>query len=198
MKALKMILPLLLAANFACSHKSETYKLLVEADSLILGHRNFDSALHILRNIEPKGKEESAYYNILEVAASCRSEKPIKSFDGINASIKYYTDNYDARKLAYAYFYKSMIFTNKDSLEKDMITLFKNAEQHALKTTDYRLLDRVYSGLTFTNSTFAEKDEALKCAQKELAYAKKTKRQPVQNNRPDASCTHSFLYDKQC
>ncbi len=173
MKALKMILPLLLAANFACSHKSETYKLLVEADSLILGHRNFDSALHILRNIEPKGKEESAYYNILEVAASCRSEKPIKSFDGINASIKYYTDNYDARKLAYAYFYKSIIFTNKDSLEKDMITLFKNAEQHALKTTDYRLLDGVYSGLTFTNSTFAEKDEALKCAQKELAYAKK-------------------------
>ena len=173
MKALKMILPLLLAANFACSHKSETYKLLVEADSLILGHRNFDSALHILRNIEPKGKEESAYYNILEVAASCRSEKPIKSFDGINASIKYYTDNYDSRKLAYAYFYKSIIFTNKDSLEKDMITLFKNAEQHALKTTDYRLLDGVYSGLTFTNSTFAEKDEALKCAQKELAYAKK-------------------------
>ena len=173
MKAFKMILPLLFAVNFSCSHKSETYKLLVEVDSLALGHHNNDSAIKILKNIEPKGKEESAYYNILEAAATFRGENPVKSFNGINASIQYYTDNYDARKLAYAYYYKSIIFINKDSLNSEMISLFKNAEQHALKTTDYRLLDRVYSGLTFTNSTFAEKDEAMKCAHKELAYAQK-------------------------
>ena len=157
----------------SCSHKSETYKLLVEVDSLILGHHNSDSAIQLLNKIEPKGKEESAYYNILEAAVSFRGENPVKSFDGINASIKYYTDNYDARKLAYAYYYKSTIFINNDSLNREMISLFKNAEQHALKTTDYQLLDRVYSGLFFTNSTFAENDEALKCAHKELAYAQK-------------------------
>ncbi len=168
-----MILPLLLAVNFACSHKSETYKLLVEVDSLILGHHNSDSAIQLLNKIEPKGKEESAYYNILEAAASYRGENPVKTFDGINASIKYYTDNYDARKLAYAYFYKSIIFTNKDSLNREMISLLKNAEQHALKTTDYQLLNRVYSGLTFTNSTFSENEEALKCAYKQLTYAQK-------------------------
>ena len=173
MKAFKMILPLLLAVNFACSHKSETYKLLVEVDSLILGHYNSDSAIHILKKIEPKGKEESAYYNILEAAASFRGENPVKSFDGINASIKYYTDNYDARKLAYAYYYKSTIFINIDSVNREMIPLFKNAEQHALKTTDYHLLNRIYSGLSFINTIFAEDDEALKCAHKELKYAQK-------------------------
>ncbi|MBR6082332.1 MAG: hypothetical protein IKP62_05335 [Salinivirgaceae bacterium] len=157
----------------SCSHKSETYKLLVEVDSLILGHHNSDSAIQLLNKIEPKGKEESAYYNILEAATSFKGEKPVKSFDGINASIQYYTDNYDARKLAYAYYYKSTIFINKDSLNSEMISLFKNAEQHALKTNDYQLLDRVYSGLFFTNSTFEENDEALKCAHKELKYAQK-------------------------
>ena len=170
---LKLSVVALLLATISCSHKSETYKLLVEVDSLALGHHNNDSALKILRNIEPKGKEESAYYNILKAAATFRGENPVKSFSGINASIQYYTDNYDARKLAYAYYYKSIIFINKDSLKREMITLFKNAEQHALTTTDSHLLDRVYSGLTFTNSTFAEKDEALKCAHKELAYAQK-------------------------
>ena len=157
----------------SCSHKSETYRLLVEVDSLVLGHNNSDSAIQILRSIEPKSKEESAYYNILEAATCFRGENPVKSFDGINASIKYYTDNYDARKLAYAYYYKSTIFFSKDSVVAEMIPLFKNAEQHAKKTTDYRLLNRVYSGLTFTNTTFAEGDEALKCAHKELTYAQK-------------------------
>ena len=170
---LKLFVAVLLLAATSCSHKSETYKLLVKVDSLVLGHHNADSAIQILRNIEPKSKEESAYYNILEAAASFKGENPVKSFSGINSSIKYYTNNYDARKLAYSYYYKSTIFINKDSLKREMITLFKNAEQHALKTTDYQLLCRVYSGLTFTNSTFAEKDEALKFAHKELAYAQK-------------------------
>lgn len=174
MKAFKMILPLLLAVNFACSHKSETYKQLVEVDSLILGHHNSDSAIQLLNKIEPKGKEESAYYNILEAAASYRGENPVKSFDGINASIQYYTDNYDARKLAYAYYYKSIIFIDSDSIIAEiLLPLFKSAEQHAQMTTDYRLLERVYTGLTYTNERFGEGDEALKCAHNEYYYAKK-------------------------
>lgn len=158
----------------SCSHKSETYKLLVEVDSLILGHHNSDSAIQLLNKIEPKGKEESAYYNILEAAASYRGENPVKSFDGINASIQYYTDNYDARKLAYAYYYKSIIFIDSDSIIAEiLLPLFKSAEQHAQMTTDYRLLERVYTGLTYTNERFGEGDEALKCAHNEYYYAKK-------------------------
>ncbi len=165
--------PIVIFLIFACTPKSITYNKLVAVDSLLLGHNNVDSAIRMLENIEPESEEETSYYNILKVAASYRNENSIKSFDGINASIKYYTDNYDARKLAYAYYYKSTIYVNKDSVSVKMLPLFKNAERHAQKTTDCRLLNRVYSGLTFINGTFAEADEALKCAHKEYYYAKK-------------------------
>lgn len=157
----------------ACSPKSETNKQLVVVDSLLLGHNNVDSALPILENIEPLTKEDSAYYNILKVSAAYRSENPIKNFKGINASIKYYTDNYDTRKLAYAYYYKTSIFFDADSIVADVLSLLKKAEQQAEKTSDYRLLNRIFSALTVANARCSELEEALKCAQKELLYAKK-------------------------
>ena len=158
----------------SCSSKSDTYRQLVQVDSMLLGHNNEDSALSILRNIEPRTKDDSAYYNILKVAANYRRKKPANNFKGINASINYYTDNYDARKLAYAYYYKTTILIELDSAVTEMIPLLKHAEKYAEKTTDYRLLDRIYSGLTYANARMGELEEALNSARKELFYAKKT------------------------
>ena len=158
----------------SCSHNSDTYRQLIAVDSLLLEHNYEDSALFILNNIVPKTKRDSAYYNILKISAAFRREKTINNFAGINSSIKYYTDNYDARKLAYAYYYKSTIYIELDSAIIETVPLLKKAEQIANNTTDYRLLDRVYAGLTFANARLGELDEAIKSARKELFYAKKT------------------------
>lgn len=157
----------------ACSPKSETFKQLVIVDSLLLEHNNVDSALPILENIEPITEEDSAYYNILKVSAAYRSENPIKNFDEINASIHYYSINYDARKLAYAYYYKTTIFFNADSIVAEVLSLLKKAEQQAEKTVDYRLLNRIYSALTSANAWCGEFNEAFNYAHKELVYAEK-------------------------
>lgn len=157
----------------SCSFKSDAYKQLVVVDSLLLGHNHVDSAVQILENVDPITAEDTAYYNILKTAASYRSESPVKTFYAINNSINYYIENYDARMLAYAYYYKTTIFIDADSVAVEIIPLLKKAEQHAEKTTDYRLMDRIYSVLTYANGRLGEFDEALKYAYKELAYAQK-------------------------
>lgn len=172
-KGFLAIIAAIIIAVIACSPRNDTFEQLIAADSLILNHNYTDSGMQILKYTEPITRKDSTYYNILKTAASYRSENPTKSFDGINASIKYYTDKYDARKLAYAYYYKATIFINTDSIVPEMFFLLKNAEKYAEKTTDYRLSDRVYSVLTFVNSRVGELDEALNCARKELYYAQR-------------------------
>ena len=175
MRFFRFFILLMAMAAVSCSHRSETYRQLVVVDSLLLGHNYEDSALSILKNIEPQTVEDTAYYNIIKTAAYYRSETPTKTFDGINTSIKYYTDNYDARKLAYAFYYKAIIFIDSDSIVTEIIPLLKKAEQYAERTTDFRLLDRIYSALTFANAHFGEFEESLNCAHKELFYSQKTK-----------------------
>ena len=106
----------------ACSPKNDTFRQLVVVDSLLLGHNSEDSALSILKNIKPQTKEDSAYYNILKTAADYNEYVEIKSFDNIDFSINYYTEHYDVRKLAYAYYYKSLIYFINDFPFDDMFS----------------------------------------------------------------------------
>lgn len=173
MRLFRFFLPLMALVAISCSHRSETYRQLVQVDSLLLGHNNVDSALSILNNIEPVTEEDSAYYNILKVSAAYQNENLDKYLSGIDASIKYYTDNYDTRKLAYAYYYKALIIIGTNNVLDEILLLLKKAEQQAEKISDYRLLDRVYSVLTFVNARYSEFDEAINYARKELVYAQK-------------------------
>ncbi len=75
----------------ACAPKNDTYRQLVVVDSLLLGHNYEDSALSILKNIEPQTKEDTAYYNILKTAVDYDKYEEINSFDKVDYSIKYYT-----------------------------------------------------------------------------------------------------------
>ena len=174
MRLFRVFLPLMALVAVSCSHRSETYRQLVQVDSLLLGHNIEDSALPILNNIEPVTEEDSAYYNILKVSAAYQNENLDKYLSGIDASIKYYTDNYDTRKLAYSYYYKAIVFIDADSIVLDeILLLLKKAELQAGKISDYRLLNRIYSALTFTNAKCNEPEEAINYAHKELVYAQK-------------------------
>ena len=73
----------------ACSSKNSAYKQLVMVDSLLLDHNYEDSALSILKKIEPQTKEDTAYYNILKTAADYNEYVEINSLENIDYSIKY-------------------------------------------------------------------------------------------------------------
>ena len=157
----------------ACSPKNDTYRQLVVVDSLLLGHNYEDSALSILKTIEPQTVEDTAYYNIIKTAADYNEYVEINNFDKIDYSIEYYTEKYDVRKLAYAYYYKSLIYYINGWSHDEMFHLLKEAERLAETTTDYRLLNRVYSAMTVVSGNTRQLDVTLKCAHKEYYYAKK-------------------------
>ncbi len=157
----------------ACAPKNDTYRQLVVVDSLLLGHNYEDSALSILKNIEPQTKEDTAYYNILKTAVDYDKYEEINSFDKVDYSIKYYTEKYDVRKLAYAYYYKSLIFCINNWSYDDMFNTLKKAEQLAVTTTDYRLLDRIYSAMSVASGSARQLNVAVQYAHKELYYSKK-------------------------
>lgn len=157
----------------ACSPKNDTYRQLVVVDSLLLGHNYEDSALSILKNIEPQTVEDTAYYNIIKTAADYNEYVEINNFDKINYSIEYYTEKYDVRKLAYAYYYKSLIYYINGWSHDEMFHLLKKAEQIAEHTNDYRLLDRICSAMSVASGEARQLDVALQYAHKELGYSKK-------------------------
>lgn len=174
MDRIKTLLLSTMASLFvACSMPNDTYNRLVLADSLLLEHNNEDSALSVLKNIEPKTDEDSAYYNILKTAIDYNKFVEINTFDDIDFSIKYYTRNHNVRNLAYAYYYKSLIYFINDWSYDDMFLMLKNAEQLAETTTDYRLLDRIYSAMSVASGTARQPEVAVKYAHKELFYSKK-------------------------
>lgn len=158
---------------FACTPQNDTYRQLVLVDSLLLGHNYEDSALTILEEFEPQTKEDSAYYNILRTAADYDKYEEINSFNNIDFSINYYTAHNDVRKLAYAYYYKSLIYLTNSWSYNDMFHTLKKAEQLAVTTTDYRLLNRIYSALTVVCGNSCQFDVTLKYAHKDYFYAKK-------------------------
>ncbi|MBO7145677.1 MAG: hypothetical protein J6W13_12770 [Salinivirgaceae bacterium] len=166
------IFTVIMSLLVACSPKNDVFRQLVAVDSLLLGHNQEDSALSILKNIRPQTREDSAYYFILETAADYNEYKEISSFDKINFSIKCYTENSDVRKLAYAYYYKSLIYYLNNRLYDDMFVSLKESERLAESTTDYRLLNRIYSAMTVASGNSRQTEVALQCAHKEFRYAK--------------------------
>ncbi len=168
-----IILVFIVAIIASCSQKSDTYRQLETIDTLLLGRNLDDTASVLLHDIEPKTKEDTAYYNILITAAEYDQNKTIKSLEPINYSIDYYTAHPDNLKLANAYYYKSIYYISSYKCNEDAVFLLKKAEQLAENTGNIRLLNRIYSVLTIANGTMGEFAEALKYSDKECYSAKK-------------------------
>lgn len=157
----------------ACSQKSNTYRQLETIDSLLLGNNMDDTAIVLLREIEPKTQEDTAYYNILMTAAEYDQNRTIKNIDPISYSINYYTAHPDNLKLANAYYYKALYYISSYKCNEDVVILLKKAEQLTENTDNLRLLNRIYSVLTIANGTVGEYAEAIKYSNKECATARK-------------------------
>ena len=162
----------IMSLSVACSPKNDVFRQLVAVDSLLLGHNYEDSALSIFKNIKPQTKEDTAYYNILKTAIDYNRYEEINNFDHIDFSIKYYTENKDGRKLAYSYYYKSLIYYINHWSYDVMFDLLKEAERLAETTADYRLLDRICSAMSVASGEARQLDLAVQYAHKELYYSK--------------------------
>ena len=155
----------------SCSKKSEIYQQLVNADSLL--YKNLvDSANNVLKEIEPKTKEDSAYFFVLKAETTYRKQNTPDS-NQINFSIKFYENHNDNRKLANAYYYKVCTFIRINKISNEAFILLKKAEQLAEKISDDDLKDKIYSGLCYVNYAKNQTEEALKYAYKEYSCAKK-------------------------
>ena len=155
----------------SCSKKSEIYQQLVNADSLL--YKNLvDSANNVLKEIEPKTKEDSAYFFVLKAETTYRKQNTPDS-NQINFSIKFYENYNDNRKLANAYYYKACTFIRINKISNGVFILLKKAEQLAEKISDDDLKDKIYSGLGYVNYAKNQTEEALKYAYKEYGCAKR-------------------------
>ena len=155
----------------SCSKKSEIYQQLVNADSLL--YKNLvDSANNVLKEIEPKTKEDSAYFFVLKAETTYRKQNTPDS-NQINFSIKFYENHNDNRKLANAYYYKACTFIRINKISNGVFILLKKAEQLAEKISDDDLKDKIYSGLGYVNYAKNQTEEALKYAYKEYGCAKR-------------------------
>lgn len=159
---------------FSCAEKSEVYKQLENADSLLMKDL-VDSASTVLAVLNPQNAKDTAYYNILAFQIRYRGGRYIKSSAPIDYSIKYYLKNKDKEKLAMAYLCKACYFFSKDSLPDYLVILLKNAEKLAEQTTNYNLQNKVYNALAITNAIESVHQEAVKYARKEYQAALKSK-----------------------
>ncbi|MBR4676453.1 MAG: hypothetical protein IKO99_00450 [Bacteroidales bacterium] len=170
MKKTSIIL-LIIFFILGCRETSEIHQQLVKADSLL--YKNFvDSANNVLKEIEPKTQEDSAYFFVLKAETTYREGKN-PDFNEINFSIKYYEKHSNNRNLANAYYYKACAFIIRDTLPNKIFTFLKKAEQVAEKTSDNSLKGKICSALAYTNAIFGELETALYYANKDYLYAKR-------------------------
>lgn len=149
---------------------TEPFETLIEADTL-LKHSLVDSAFTLLKSVKPLNAEDSAYYFVLKIETDFRHDGEISDFNSVNYSIRYYTENPDNRKLANAYYYKSLMFTINGVFNEEAMLLLKKAEHLADYTSDNFLKDKICAALVVFNHQANEYNEALKYARKEYSYA---------------------------
>ena len=101
-----------------CNHKSEVYQQLEIVDSLL--YKNLvDSALNKLKEIEPKSKQDSAYYFVLNAETTYRKHNTPDS-NQINFSINFYENHNDNRELANSYYYKACSFLRINNISNEV------------------------------------------------------------------------------
>lgn len=163
-----LTLTCLIAAS--CNNHTGYNHKLAAVDSL-LATGAVDSAYSELNNIKPeeiRTTEDSAFFYLLNTQAAYRMYKPIKSMDGLNFAIRFYSDgNSNREKLATAFFYKgNILYGNGDA--KSGIKYLKNAEFIAEKTNNHELRHKIYEAFVVINEAADEDRIAMKYSWKSL------------------------------
>lgn len=170
----KINIIILLIALFVagCHRKSEVYRKLEIADTLL--YNNYvDSARMFLDNSEPLTMEDSAYYYVLKAETDYRQGKMLDTNE-INYSINYYKHHNDNRISSNALYYKACAYiVGCNLLPNDCFILLKQAEHLSEKTSDNSLKNKICAALSYVNHAKNQMDEALTYARKEFYYAKK-------------------------
>ena len=158
----------LIAAS--CSNRTGYNHRLDVADSL-LNAGAVDSAYSELCSIKPqeiRTTEDSAFFYLLHTQATYRMYKPVKSMEGLNFAIRFYSDgNRNREKLATAFFYKgNILYGNGDA--KNGIKYLKNAEFIAEGTKNHELRHKIYEAFVVINEAADENAIAMKYSWKSL------------------------------
>lgn len=160
-----LILTSILLILCGCNFSSKTRTKLILIDSLLYKVQN-DSAMKVLKSINAENlKDESnrAYYNLLMTQTRHVLYMTPMPDSIINGCIEYYTKQYDAEKLAKAYYYKGAIFYEKGN-NAEAITALKNGEIFAKKAKNKNAIHHIAELLAFINLKNGNYNTALKYA----------------------------------
>lgn len=174
------IIILTLTCLFAASCSKNTgYNSKLAAVDSLLAAGAVDSAYSELNAMKPeeiRTTEDSAHFYLLNTQAAYRMYKPIKSMEGLNFAIRFYSDgNSNREKLATAFFYKgNILYGNGDA--KNGIRYLKNAEFIAEKTNNHELRHKIYEAFVVINEAANEDRIAMKYSWKSLNESKIAKK----------------------
>lgn len=174
------IIILTLTCLFAASCSKNTgYNSKLAAVDSLLAAGAVDSAYSEINAMKPeeiRTTEDSAHFYLLNTQAAYRMYKPIKSMEGLNFAIRFYSDgNSNREKLATAFFYKgNILYGNGDA--KNGIRYLKNAEFIAEKTNNHELRHKIYEAFVVINEAANEDRTAMKYSWKSLNESKIAKK----------------------
>lgn len=156
-----------------CERGSISSKL-AEVDSLVVREEN-DSAYQKISSLDEstiKNQEDLAHYNLLRVQIGFLVSKPIASADSLlNEVIRFYKKHKNVEKLADAYYYKAVGYSNLCDF-KQSIHYFKEAELLAKEKDNLYQQYKISEGISFVNRMNKNYDLQLKYAKQAYSIAK--------------------------
>ena len=174
---MKMIFSLfaILLMLTACDGTRVSEKL-DQIDSLIAKDQ-IDSAyvIHNSLNEADMLPEEQAHYYLLATQLGYATNHPLPSDSLLDIALTYYNNVGNNKKLADAYYYKSVRAEVIDNDYPQAILYGKEAEHLAMKTEDVRLQFKIAESLAFLNAFSGNNLLELQYAKKALALAQKVK-----------------------
>ena len=149
-------------------------KRLTEVDSLVI-KEEYDSAYQMVKDIDEQSitrAEDKAHYNLLRVQIGFLVSKPIASADSLlNEVIRFYKKHKNVEKLADAYYYKAVGYSNLCDF-KQSIHYFKEAELLAKEKDNLYQQYKISEGISFVNRMNKNYDLQLKYAKQAYSIAK--------------------------
>ena len=167
---------------FTCQSRSGAWQALDTARSQM--ERHPDSALHILRSLEPElltDRALKARYALLYSQALDKNYIDLKSDSIIAPAVEYYAKHGRAKDRAYTNYYLGCIRSNAGDLDGAVRAMIA-AESPALEMEDTYLLARIYSclgNMYKDQHSFLDADTMYMHAEKYFRMGMKTKRTTV-------------------
>ena len=165
---------IILAFLIGCGYNdSPTMKALEQADTLMKASK-YEEAYPILKNCmheKHMDDDEKALFGILAEWGEPAFGKKMASDTIIDFSISHYEKNGNQARLAYAYYFKGVKFTDYGDMENALL-FFKKAEYNNNLNKDKWLTQHLYVNIAYVNTVAGAYKKALYYAKKALENAK--------------------------